>query len=143
MENEFDISKIINMPKEEMFSLFGEENGTEMANAFGDGTLTYGELDQVCSKTFKEEIQANFVRNCFMSKLSKTEAFNMMESDKQRQEQYATFVNLQEKSHSGEIDKQDLKKLCDIAFGGDNELSKQMQNMFVANNKVKDNSNQI
>ena len=139
MENEFDIAKIINMPKEEMFSLFGKENGVKLANSMEQGTLTYSDFEQACNSAFHEEVQANFVKNCFVSKLSKTEVFNMIEPDKQRQEQYATFIELQERSRSGEIDKKDLKILCDVAFGEDSSLSKQMQNLFVENKKVKEN----
>ena len=137
MEN-FDAEKILNMSREELIGLLGNELSLELNEKLANGTITYKEFEEICNSAFPIPQQANLVRNAIFLKLSKSEGFNLFESNKEKQQQYAEIANLQEKAEKGELNIEELKRLCDIAFGEETELSKQMQIQFIKAGKVKE-----
>lgn len=140
---DFDAEKILGMSREELISLLGDELSSKLNEKLANGTITYKEFEEMCQSAFPIQQQANIVRNAIFLKLSKSEGFNMFESDKEKQQQYAEIANLQEKAQKGEVTREELKRLCDIAFGEESELSKQMQKEFISARKVKDDSTEI
>lgn len=137
---DFDAEKILKMSREELIALLGDELSSELNKKLADGTITYKEFEEMCQSAFPIQQQANIIRNAIFLKLSKLEGFNMFESNKEKQQQYAEIANLQEKAQKGEITIEELKRLCDIAFGEDSELSKQMQTEFINARKIKEDT---
>ena len=135
---EFDSEKIINMSREELMALLGDELSSELNEKLANGTLTYKEFDEIFKRAIPISERARLVRNSFFLKLSKSEGFSLFESNKVKQQQYAEMADLQEKADNGEINKQDLKRLCDLAFGKDTMLSQHMQTSFIMSGKVKE-----
>ena len=136
---DFDAEKILNMSKEELIGLLGNELSVKLNEKLANGTITYKEFEEICKSAFPIPQQASLVRNAIFLKLSKSECFNLFETNKDKQQQYAEFSNLQEKAENGELNIEELKRLCDIAFGKETELSKQMQIQFIKAGKVKEN----
>lgn len=135
---EFDSEKIINMSREELIGLLGVELSAELNKKLANGTLTYKEFDEIFKKAIPISERARLVRNSFFLKLSKSEGFSLFETNKEKQQQYAEIAYLQERADKGEINKQDLKRLCDLAFGKDTILSQHMQTSFILSGKVKE-----
>lgn len=135
---EFDSEKIINMSREELIGLLGVELSAELNKKLANGTLTYKEFDEIFKKAIPIPERARLVRNSFFLKLSKSEGFSLFETNKEKQQQYAEIAYLQERADKGEINKQDLKRLCDLAFGKDTILSQHMQTSFILSGKVKE-----
>lgn len=69
--------------------------------------------------------------------LTRTEAFSIVEDDPQRIKEYSKFSDLQEKASKGELIQEELKFLCDTAFGKDSEESKKIYNAMIESNRVK------
>lgn len=135
---EFDSEKIINMSREELIGLLGVELSAELNKKLANGTLTYKEFDEIFKRAIPISERARLVRNSFFLKLSKSEGFSLFETNKEKQQQYAEIAYLQERADKGEINKQDLKRLCDLAFGKDTILSQHMQTSFIMSGKVKE-----
>lgn len=135
---EFDSEKIINMSREELIGLLGVELSAELNKKLANGTLTYKEFDEIFKRAIPISERARLVRNSFFLKLSKSEGFSLFETNKEKQQQYAEIAYLQERADKGEINKQDLKRLCDLAFGKDTILSQHMQTSFILSGKVKE-----
>lgn len=135
---DFDAEKILNMSRQELIDLLGDELSVELNEKLANGTITYKEFEEMCKSAFPVPQQASIIRNAIFLKLSKAEGFNMFESNKEKQQQYAEIANLQEKAEDGELSTEELKRLCDIAFGEETELSKQMQIQFIKSGKVKE-----
>ena len=140
---DFDAEKILNMSREELIGLLGNELSVKLNEKLANGTITYKEFEEMCKSAFKIPQQANLVRNAILLKLSKSEGFNMFESNKEKQQQYAEIANLQEKAENGKLNIAELKRLCDIAFGEDTELSKKIQIQFIEAGKVKEDNTEM
>ena len=136
-EYEFDAEKVMEMTKEEAISLLGDENATRVNEGLQNGTLSYSEFERICQERFLTPQQAKLLRNVIFNQLSKTEGFNMFESNKEKQTQYAEIVRFREKAENGELTQEDLKQLCDKVYGEESDLSKKIQSEFVAKGKVK------
>ena len=134
---EFDAEKVMDMTREEAIAFLGDENANRVNEGLKNGTLSYSEFDKICKESFPVIQQATLVRNVIFIKLSKSECFNMFESNKEKQKQYAEMERLREKAENGELTQEDLKYLCDQVFGKDSDLSKRMQREFIARGKVK------
>ena len=137
IEYEFDAEKVMEMTREEAISLLGDENATRVNEGLQNGTLSYSEFERICQERFPIPQQAKLVRNVIFNQLSKTEGFNMFESNKEKQAQYAEIVRFREKAENGELTQEELKQLCDKVFGKDSDMSKKIQGEFVAKGKVK------
>lgn len=137
IEYEFDAEKVMEMTKEEAISLLGDENATRVNEGLQNGTLSYSEFERICQERFTIPQQAKLVRNVIFNQLSKIEGFNMFESNKEKQTQYAEIVRFREKAEKGELTQEDLKQLCDKVYGEESDLSKKIQSEFVAKGKVK------
>ena len=85
MEN-FDTEKILNMSREELIGLLGNELSLELNEKLANGTITYKEFEEICNSAFTIPQQANLVRNAIFLKLSKSEGFNLFESNKEKQQ---------------------------------------------------------
>ena len=107
---DFDAEKILRMSREELIALLGDELSSELNNKLADGTITYKEFEEMCQRAFPIQQQANIIRNAIFLKLSKSEGFNMFESNKEKQQQYAEIANLQEKAQKGEVTIEELKR---------------------------------
>lgn len=134
---ELDPEKIMDMTREEVINLLGDENANRVNEGLKNGTLSYREFDKICKESFSIIQQATFVRNVIFIKLSKSECFNMFESNKEKQRQYAEIEKFREKAENGELTQEDLKYLCDQVFGKNSDLSKRMQRELIARGKVK------
>lgn len=137
IEYEFDAEKVMGMSREEAISLLGDEDATRVNEGLQNGTLSYSEFERICQERFPKPEQAKLVRNVIFNQLSKTEGFNMFESNKEKQAQYAEIARFREKAENGEFTQEDLKKLCDKVYGENSDLSKKIQSEFVAKGKVK------
>ena len=135
---DFDAEKILNMSREELIRLLGNELSEKLNEKLANGTIKYKEFEEICKRAFSIPQQANLVRNVIFLKLSKSECFNLFETSKEKQQQYTEIANLQEKAEKGELNIEELKRLCDIAFGKESELSKLMQKQFIKEGKVKE-----
>ncbi len=137
IEYEFDAEKVLEMTKEEAISFLGEKNATRVNEGLQNGTLSYSEFERICKESFPIPQQAQLVRNVIFNQLSETEGFNMFESNKEKQAQYARMERFREKAENGELTQEDLKELCDIVFGKDSDMSKKVQAELIAKGKVK------
>lgn len=125
------------MTKEEAISLLRDENATRVNEGLQNGTLSYREFERICQERFPIPQQAKLVRNVIFNQLSKTEGFNMFESNKEKQAQYAEIARFCEKAENGGFTQEDLKQLCDKIYGEKSDLSKKIQSEFLAKGKVK------
>lgn len=129
--NDFDAEKVMNMSKKEAISFLGPENAAKVTEGLKNGTLSYSDFQTICQESFPISQEAELVRNVIFNQLSKSEGFNMFESNKDKQEIYARMAALQDKAQKGEFTKDDLKEVCDTVFGEDSDLSKHVQNEFI------------
>lgn len=143
IEYDFNAERIMEMTKEEAISLLGEKNATRVNEGLKDGTLSYSEFERICKERFPIPQQARLVRNVIFNQLSQSEGFNMFESNKEKQAEYAKIANWREKAEKGELTRDDLKQLCDKVFGEDSELSRKIQGEFIAKGRVKQTDTQI
>ncbi len=137
IEYEFDAEKIMGMTRDDAISLLGDKNATRVNEGLQNGTLSYSEFERICQERFPIPQQAKLVRNVIFNQLSKTEGFNMFESNKEKQAQYAEIARFREKAENGELTQEELRQLCDKVFGKDSDMSKKVQGEFVAKGKVK------
>lgn len=137
IEYDFDAEKVMGMTREEAISLLGDENATRVNEGLQNGTLSYSEFEKICQERFPIPQQSKLVRNVIFNQLSKTEGFNMFESNKEKQAQYAEIARFREKAEKGEITQKELKQLCDKVYGENSDLSKKIQSEFVAKGKIK------
>lgn len=135
-EYDFDAEKIMKMTKDEAIALLGEENASKVKEGLKNGTLTYSEFEKICQDSFPISQQAKLIRNVIFIQLSKEEAFNMFESNKEKQEQYTKFMRLRKKAENSELTKEDLKILCDKLCGENSDMSKKMQDEFISKGKI-------
>ena len=135
--NDFDAERVMNMSKEEAISFLGPENAAKVTEGLKNGTLSYSDFQTICQESFPIPQQAELVRNVIFNQLSKSEVFNMFESNKDKQEIYARMAALQDKAQKGEFTKDDLKEVCDTVFGKDSDLSKHVQDEFIKAERIK------
>lgn len=137
IEYDFDAEKVMGMTREEAIFLLGDENATRVKEGLQNGTLSYSEFEKICQERFPIPQQSKLVRNVIFNQLSKAEGFNMFESNKEKQAQYAEIERFREKAENGELTPKELKQLCDKVFGEDSDLSNKIQEELVARGKVK------
>ena len=135
---EFDAEKIMNMSRKEVISTLGPENASKVTEGLKNGTLTYSEFQKICQDSYPVPQQAKLVRNTIFNHLSKSEGFNMFESNKEKQQIYAHMAQLQDKAQNGELSKEDLRELCDNVYGKNSDLSNYMQSEFAKTGKIKE-----
>ena len=128
---EFDFETISKMSREELISLLGENQAAEFSERLANRSISYEEFEEMCSNAFTVSKQARVIRDLIVLKLSKEELFSMFVSDKGMQQQYEEYTSLRERANSGKLNAEELKKLCDVAFGEGSELSKKMQLKFI------------
>ncbi len=129
--------KVMSMSREELIATLGPENEKIVTEGLKNGTLAYYDLQRICQESFSDPRESKLVRDLIMTKLSETEGFNLFESDKGKQESYVKMKEVEQKVLSGEVTTEDLKYLCDQAFGNDTGLSVYMQAAFIKAGKIK------
>ena len=134
---EFDAEKLLKMSKKEAISILGPENAAKVTEGLKNGTLTYDNFQHICQESFPVPQQAKLVRNVIFNQLSKSEGFNMFESNKEKQQIYARMVELQDREQKGEFTQNDLREVCNSVFGKESDLSKAVQEEFIRSGKVK------
>lgn len=103
-----------------------------------NGNINFEEFTQMCNDTFPDTPEkANWVRNMIFNRLSKTEGFNMFESDTAKRQAYAKMEDLREKAKNGKLTETELKDLCETAFGKDSKEAKSVYDKMIETGKVK------
>ena len=74
--------------------------------------------------------------------LTNVEAFSIVEDNPERIEEYTKFDKLKEDADNGELTEEQLKFLCDTAFGIDTEESKKVYEEMIKNGRVKQSKNE-
>lgn len=70
--------------------------------------------------------------------LSEEEAFDLVEENEEKRAKYRKMNELRRKANNGTITKEELKFLCDTAFGEGTEEAKKIYDVMIASGKVKD-----
>lgn len=91
----------------------------------------------------REQLTPSEIIELQKNPLTKIEAFSIVEDNPKKLEEYSKFDNLQEKARSGELTHEQLKFLCDTAFGIDSEESKAIYNAMIESNRVKQDEKTI
>jgi len=113
---------------------------TEVLETLSDisNSLNRQYIDSILREKLKNGEPLTTVEKLIIAQSSTNiEVFSMVESDPKKVEQYAKFQELQEKAKNGTISEQDLKFLCDTAFGKDSDYSKVIYDALIASGKVK------
>ena len=135
--SEWNAKQMMKLSKEELIDLLGAEKAKEVKEKIQNGTISYQELMQAYNDAFPNVEQAHVVQNLLMLKLSKSEVFNLVESDPVKQKQFAEITDLKEKAQGGKITEKDLNRLCELAFGDDKETAKMVHDALIHSGKVK------
>ncbi len=144
----FDGDKILaeysSMSKDDVIALLGEKYSSELSKRIKDGSISFEEFTQMCNEAFPNYPQrANWVRNMIFNRLSKTEGFNMFESDTTKRQAYAKMEDLKEKARSGNLTQTELKELCETVFGKDSKEAKAVYDKIIETGRVKPNESKI
>ena len=114
------LSQYDNMTKDELINILGDKYSIEIKQRIKEGNITLNELYQLCVEASSNDLQrAEFIFDGIIGKLSRVEAFNLVESDPEKRKKFALFQSLKEKAKEGKLTLEELKFLCDTAFGKD------------------------
>lgn len=140
--DEFDGDKILSeygsMTRDDVIDLLGDKYSSVLRERIEQGNINFDEFTQMCNEAFPNSPQrANWVRNMIFNRLSKTEGFNMIESDTTKRQAYAKMEDLREKAKSGKLTETELKELCETAFGKDSKEAKSVYDKMIETGRVK------
>lgn len=142
IEDSFDGDKILSeydsMTRDDVIELLGEKYSGELRERIENGNINYDEFTKICDEAFQKYPQrADWVRNMIFNRLSKTEGFNMFESDTAKRQAYAKMEDLREKAKNGKLTETELKDLCETAFGKASKEAKSVYDKMIETGKVK------